>query len=186
MSERNPGSIFLFKKDAEERTVLKDLLQFLKTMAPGSGNSFSYVEAQTSLLPQLSLWENLQIESGLGSWKDYQSSLTPEQLALVQLIKNPLTLSAKAQGWEKFIVSFLKAAANPSRHLLLDMNELHLSPFLLQGLKVNILSVAQKKNLILATARPAQWEECAHTLVERNNYHFIQTEMTIKPFKRSA
>jgi hypothetical protein len=184
MSDDKPFGLYLYKKTSSRQTVLRDLLQFIRTVSPGQSTSFSYIEASTSLHPQLSLWENLQIETGTANWSEFTNSLNPECSALVNLLKNPLQICADAQAWERFLVSLVKGLKNSSRHLLVDMNEEFLSHLLIQNFKKNILGAVESKNVILATANTSLWLDCAHSLVEREKYKFSIIELTATDLKK--
>lgn len=164
--------LFLFQKPSQEHKVLKELLQFLKTLAPGKKSSFSYIEAETSLHPDLTLWENLQLESGASSWQDFCHSLKPDQIALLNLLKSPDQKSQDSEFWENFTVSLLKGLINPSQNLLIDMNENLLTPFMIQNFKKIVLQTTQYKTVYLATANSSLWLDCAHSLVDRKEYKF--------------
>lgn len=172
MKDSELFGIYLFTKSKPEQLALKDLMQFVRTLSPGNGLSFSYIEATTSLHPHLSLWENLQIETGLTSWSDYLHTLKPEQSALVKLIKDPDKKCCDSDYWEQFLVSLLKGIHSPSKHLLIDMNEELLSPFMIQTFKRNIVKRSDKKTVYLASANTSLWLDCAHSIVNRHEYKF--------------
>ncbi len=176
MNEDRPYGIYLFKKNDQDAKVLKDLLQFLKKNEAGKFSTFSYIEAETSLHPQLTLWENIQIEIGPIPLKDAGKHLIPEISFLMNLIKNPSIKTNEAQSWERFIISFTKALLGPSRHLLLDINEEHLSPFLIQQIKKSVL-LTSEKTVYLATAQSSIWIDCAHSIVDRKEYEFEVTRL---------
>jgi hypothetical protein len=173
MNVQKSFGLYLFKKSSKDRTALKDLLQLLRTVSPGQSSSFSYIEANHSLHPHLSLWENLQIELGPGSWRDFLQSLKPEQQTLLNLLANPDKKVHQADHWEKLLVSLLKGLANPSRNLLIDMNEDLVSPFVIQNLKKAVLNSAESKTVYLASANTGLWLDCAHSIVDRNHYQFV-------------
>jgi hypothetical protein len=164
--------LYLLQKSSEDQKVLKDLLQFLKAQAPGKKHSFSYIEAETSLHPQLTLWENLQLEAGGSTLQDLQHGLRPDQVALLNLLKTPDQMSVNSEFWEKFTVSLLKGLINPSQNLLIDMNEKLLTPFMIQKFKQVVLNTTQYKTVYLATANSSLWLDCAHTLVGRKDFKF--------------
>lgn len=172
MSIERPFGVYLFKKKSPEHIVLKDLLQFVRTVAPAQSASFSYIEASTSLHPGLSLWENFQVETGASSWKEFQQGLRPEQSALVNLLKEPTVKCKDAEVWEKFLVSLVKGLIGPSKNLLVDMNEDMFSPFLIQQFKKSVLSSVQNKTVFIASANTSLWLDCAHSLVDRKDYEF--------------
>lgn len=170
-SPKTPG-LYLFKKETQDAKALKELLQFLRSSAPGKSHSFSYIEAETSLHPHLSLWENLQLETGFASWKEFQHGLKPEWSALVNLLRRPELKAAHSETWEKFIVSLLKGLMTPTQNLLIDMNEDLHTPLLIQNFKKSIFEITKDKTVLLATANSSLWIDCAHTLVDRKEYKF--------------
>jgi hypothetical protein len=175
--------LYLYQKERKDLLVLKDLLQLLKTNSPSKNLSFSYIEAENSLLPDLSLWENIQIVSGSSSWKEFCLSAKPEVQSLTKFISSPEKKSNKAEHWEKFIVSLIKGA-HQSNNLLIDLNEDHLSSLLVQQLKRVILNLAPEKQIYLASANTGLWIDCAHTLVERKQYEFCQQKLNSHLLKK--
>lgn len=172
MNKVQPFGLSLFTKDQQNSKVLKDLLQYLKTASRGTGHSFSYIEAETSLHPNLSLWENIQVEIGSSSLRDFQNSLKPELSALLNLIQNPDMKTSDAEVWEKFIISLVKGIIAPSQNLLIDLNEDLLSPMLIQQFKRCILEATKEKQVLLASSHSSLWLDCAHTLVTRSGFKF--------------
>ena len=172
MDSSKPLGLYLFKKETQDAKALKELLQFLRSSAPGKSHSFSYIEAENSLHPHLSLWENLQLETGFSSWKEFNQGLKPELSPLVNLLRRPELKAAHSETWEKFIVSLLKGLLTPTQNLLIDMNEDVLSPLLIQNCKKSIFEVTKDKSVYLATANSSLWLDCAHTLVDRKEYKF--------------
>lgn len=164
--------LYLFKKERENENSLKEMLQFLKSQAVFKNTNFSYIEAETSLHPHLSLIENLQVELGKIAWDELPFYLTKELQGLVNLVANPNKNALEADTWEKFLVSFVKGTLLPTKNLIIDVNEATLSPFLIQQFKKNILEVTQFKSVYLATANTSLWLDCAHSLVGRNGYEF--------------
>lgn len=164
--------LYLYKKENQDQKVLKDLLQFVRSHSPAKTLSFSYIEAETSLHPHLSLWENLQLEIGASSWKEFQEKLKPEWLNLVKLIKDPEILTEKSEPWEKFLISLLKGLTHSSQNLLIDMNEDMFSPFMIAQFKKAMLLATHDKNVFLASAHSSLWLDCTHTIVNRKEYKF--------------
>lgn len=172
MDSSKPLGLYLFKKETQDARALKELLQFLRSSAPGKSHSFSYIEAENSLHPHLSLWENLQLETGFSSWKEFNQGLKPEWISLVNLLRRPELKASHSEIWEKFIVSLLKGLLTPTQNLLIDMNEDLLSPLLIQNFKKSIFEATKEKSVFLATANSSLWLDCAHTLVDRKEYKF--------------
>lgn len=164
--------LYLCQKQKQDQIVLKEMLQLLKTLSRDKGSSFSYIEAGSSLHPHLTLWENLQLETGLSSWKEFAATVDPNVQSLTNLLKEHGKICHEAQGWEKFIVSLIKGIVGPSHHLLIDINEDEFSPFLIQSFKKTIIKATETKTVILATAHSPLWIDCAHTLVHRKEFKF--------------
>ena len=185
MNVNRPFGLYLIKKTSTERPALKDLLQFLRTVSPAQGHSFSYIEAHNSLHPHLSLWENLQLEAGQSSWREFQTCLNLDQHALLKLLKNPEKKVADSEIWEKLLVSLLKGLINQSKNLLIDMNEDLVSPLLIQNLKKTVLTAAGTKTVYLASANTSLWLDCAHSLVDRKQYEFIVQALDSEVIKKN-
>lgn len=184
MNAPNEFGLYLFQKNSQDNKVLKDLLQFLRSTAPGKCHSFSYIEAQSSLHPHMSLIENLQLEIGFKNWKDFEQSLRPEWSSLIKLIKNPALDAVKASNWERFIISLLKGQLTSAQNLLININEEDFSPFLIQTFKKHILSSTNEKTVYLASAHSSLWLDCAHTMVSRKDYQFEVQKLDTEIIKK--
>ena len=164
--------ITIYGKEKKDLNVLKDMLQLLRTHNKLKSVSFAYVEAQTSLIPHLSLWENLQIVTGSQSWKESYHVMDKEGVALMNLIKNPHLLAQEAEPWERFLISLLKGLSTPCKTLLIDFNEDLMPAFMIQNLKKTFLKITEQKSIYLASASTSLWFDCAHSLVTRNKFEF--------------
>jgi hypothetical protein len=184
MDSQKPFGLFLYKKENQNSVVLKELLQFLKSTSRANGHSFSYIEAETSLHPHLSLWENIQVEMGPTTFKDFKQVLKPELSSLLNLIKSPELSAKEAQVWEKFLISLVKGIMGPSQNLLIDLNEDLLSPLIIQQFKKCILQATAYKTVYLASAHSSLWLDCAHTLVERKEYKFETKSLDSENIKK--
>lgn len=173
MDINHPFGLYLFHKERKDLHVLKELLQFLKTNCRGRAASFAYVEAQTSLIPNLSLWENLQMVVGCHNWMEFMQALSPQWQPLARLLRDTDRLASSAEVWEKFCISLLKGLHGPGNNLLVDMNEDLLSPLMVQNFKKTLISTAKDRHIYLATANTSLWLDCAHTLVTRKDYEFV-------------
>jgi ABC-type branched-subunit amino acid transport system ATPase component len=172
MDIERPYGIYLFKKEQSDHHVLKDLLQLVKSISPGKNCNFAYVEAQTSLIPDLTLWENLQLEAGASSWQEVASSAAPELQQLMRLLPDHGKMAKESAPWEKFSVSLMKGIMMSSHNLLVDMNEDLLSPLMIQNFKKILLAISPVKNIFLASAKASLWLDCGHSLVTRKQYEF--------------
>jgi len=184
MDSQKPFGLYLYRKDNQDSKVLKDLLQFMKTNSRVNAHSFSYIEAETSLHPQLSLWENIQVEMGPSTIREFQQSLKPELSSLLNLIQRPELPAREAAVWEKFLISLVKGILAPSHHLLIDLNEDLLSAVLIQHFKKSILTVTDNKTVILASANSSLWLDCAHTIVSRKEYKFETEKLDSEKIKK--
>jgi ABC-type lipoprotein export system ATPase subunit len=164
--------------------VLKEMLQFLKTQHKGRNTAFTFVESETSLIPHLTLWENLHVVSGTNSWKEFSAQLEVDWLPLVNLIHEPNCKASDASAWERLTISLLKAAWTQTPHILVDMNEDLHSPFNLMIFKKMLLNLAQQKNVYIATTNTSLWLDSIHSLVTRDGYEFKILELDHSLIKR--
>lgn len=176
--------LYLCQKQKQDQVVLKEMLQLLKTLSRDKGNSFSYIEAGSSLHPHLTLWENLQVETGPTSWKEFSGVLSHDFHSLTNLLKDHGKLTKDAEPWEKFLIGLIKGIVAPSHHMLIDINENDFSPFLIQSFKKSIVKISEKKNVFLASAHSSVWIDCAHTLVHRNGYKFDLEKLDADQIKK--
>lgn len=185
MDSQKCYGLYLYQKDTNQ-IVLKDLLQLIKSLSPRKNVSFAFIEAENSLLPQLSLWENLQIEIGNVSQKEFLASLNPELFALFNTLKNPHIKAIEANDSERFYISLLKGIIGNSNQLLIDINEDSLSPFIVSQIKKVLLNTSKSKKIFLASTNTTTWVDCAHTLVRRESYNFIFEKLNSDVIKRAA
>jgi hypothetical protein len=183
MDRQLPFGLCLYQKDKKATKVLKDLLQLLRSTSPTRNISFFYVEAD-ALIPNLSLWENLQMGTGHSSWTEFTQSLSNQERNLARLIRDPYNQSQQAEAWEKFIISFLKGLSTGS-HLLIDVDETLLPIFIVQGLKELIVKTTHERKIFLATASTGLWLDCAHSLVEKKQFHFESKTFDAEALKKN-
>ena len=184
MDQIKSWGIAIYKKDRKEQQVLKDLLQLLRSQSPKKSVSFAYIEAEGSLLPNLTLWENLQIATGGTCWNEFSRHVGEDWKPLIQLIKNPDQLTLDSLPWEKFTVSLLKGLLAINQSLLIDMNEELIPPLMIQNFKKIFLKATDHRQIILASAQSAIWLDCAHSLVSRKSYEFITEKLDSDGIKR--
>ena len=184
MDQIKSWGIAIYKKDRKDQQVLKDLLQLLRSQSPSKSVSFAYIEAEGSLLPNISLWENLQIATGGTSWREFSQHVSEEWKPLLQLIRNPDQRTQDSMPWEKFTVSLLKGLLVSNQNLLIDMNEELLPPLMIQNFKKIFLQATDQRKIILASAQSAIWLDCAHSIVSRKSYEFITEELDSDGIKR--
>lgn len=183
METKSPFGVYLYQKESPETGVLKELLQLMKCKGQGKFSSFAYVEAETSLIPTLSLWENLQLVSGGHSFKEVSENLSPELSQLLKLVKDPHKKAKSSEAWEKFLLSLVKGLVVSNHHLLVDMNEDLLSPFMVQNFKRTLLKTQESKNIFLASASTSLWLDCAHSVVTRKEYDFVVNKLDAEKLK---
>jgi ABC-type branched-subunit amino acid transport system ATPase component len=186
MDETKPLGLYLLQKQNQKQVVLKDLLQLLRTTSPGKSTNFSYIEAQSSLLPDLTLWENLKLEVSSSSWNEMLKTLETPLLTVANLIVNYQLPAGNAQVWEKFLLSLLKGLMSSSPNLLVDMNEDVLDPFVLQNCKRILFHFADQKQIYLASANTSLWLDSAHCLVTRSHYQFKFEKLEQNLIKRRS
>ena len=179
---------YLFQKSQGSSNALKEMLQFLRSDSPGRNLQFAYVEANTSLIPHLTLWENLHIVIGGSSWKEFVSQLEVDWHPLVNLIKDPDILASVATSCDKLTISLIKATLIKSQHLIVDIDQDHYSPLNFLHFKKMLIKLAQRKNILIATADTALWLDSSHSLIKKNGYEFIVEKLSLDKIKypRSA
>jgi hypothetical protein len=184
MDQMKSWGIAIYTKEKKDQQVLKDLLQLLRSQSASKSVSFAYIEAEGSLLPNLSLWENLQIVTGGTTWREFSMSVSDEWRPLVQLIRNPDQLSMNSLPWEKFTISLLKGLLVSNQSLLIDMNEELLPPLMIQNFKKIFLKATDHRQIYLASAQTAVWLDCANSVVSRKSYEFIVEKLDSERIKR--
>ena len=184
MLRNDQNGFYLFQKSQSTDTALKEMLQFLKSDSPRKSLQFGYVEAETSLIPDLTLWENLHVVVGGTTWSELISHLEVDWHPLVNLIQNPNTPALTASPWEKFTVSLIKATLIQSQHILVDINENNYSPLNLLNFKKILMTIAQHKNVFIATSNTSLWVDSSHSLVRRNGYDFVLESLNSNQTKR--
>lgn len=173
MDKANPFGLYIYHKENGQKLVLKELLQLLRTTSPKKCASFAYIEGQTSLIPHLSLWENVQIQTSGQNWKEIMQSLPADILPLAKILRDPDKKGEEAEPWEKFTVSLIKGLLNASPNLLVDIDENLLPPLLLQNFKKILLTASTNKQIYLASGNTSLWLDSAHSLVSRKGYEFV-------------
>lgn len=163
--------INIYLKENPTHNVLRDLMQIHKTQC--SPGSFSFI-ASESLLPNLTLWENLQMVSGGMSWQEILSSSSREEQSLMRLIKNPSTPTTEAHNWEKFIISLLKGMKSKG-NLLIDMKENELNPMMVQLFKRVFVRLG--RNIIIASDSISLWLDCSSRIYSKKDYKIIVEEL---------
>lgn len=185
MMNSDSNGFYLFQKNQGSDTALKDMLQYLRSETPGKNLQFAYVEGETSLLPYLTLWENLHVAVGGSSWKDFLNQLEVDWQPLVKLIKDPHQVASAATPWERLTISLIKATLIQSQNILVDINEDIYSPLNLLNFKKMLVTISEQKNIYIATADTSHWLDYSQGLIKRNGYEFVVEELAVKKAKRS-
>jgi hypothetical protein len=172
MNTNDYYGLYLFPKKEAKQPCLKEMLQFIRWQSQGKQVSFSYIECDNTLHPHLSLWENLQVVRGHKDWKDFSRSIETEFKPMLELIQDPSRTAAKAEKWERLVVSMLRSATTSSPNVLVDIDENDYSSFNVLNFKKMLSVLAQKKNICLATKNISLWLDCAHSMVGRKGYEF--------------
>lgn len=186
MKSSEQVGFYLFSKTSGHSTSLKEMLQYLRFSAPGKSLQFAYVESETSLLPHLTLWENLHVVIGGSSWKEFTASLHEEWKPLVNLIRDPNMTASEASSWERLTVALIKATLIKTDHLLIDINEESYSPLNLRYFKKILMSLSVDKNVYISTAKSTEWMDSAHSFISRENYQFVLTDLRVPKKTRIA
>lgn len=163
--------ISIFLKENPNHSVLRDLMQIHKTQCPRG--PFAFI-ASDSLLPNLSLWENLKLATNGDTWSEILKSSGPEEQALMRLIKNPDTLSSEAQPWERFIISMIKGLKSKG-NLLIDMKEDELTPLMVNLLKKMFVRI--ERDIILASQITSLWLDCSQRIYSKKEFKILIEEL---------
>ena len=172
MKSSDQAGLNLFTKAKARDTVLKQMLQYLRASSPGKSLQFAYVESETSLIPHLTLWENLHVTTGGNSWQEFVSQAEADWLPMINLIKSPSTRARDATCWERFAVSLIKASISNSPNVLIDVNEEAHTQLGLQNLKKMLLLLSETKKVFVASATPDAWLDASACLISRIGYEF--------------
>lgn len=156
--------ISIYLKENPNHSVLRDLMQIHKTQCPRG--PFAFI-ASDSLLPGLTLWENLKLATNGDTWAEILNTSGTEVSALMRLIKNPDTLSSSAQPWERFIISLVKGLKSKG-NLLIDMKEDELTPLMVMLLKRMFVRI--ERDIILASQISSLWLDCSHRIYSKKEY----------------
>lgn len=149
-------------------------MQIHKTQ--NSSINFAFI-ASSSLLPHLSLWENLQMVAGGQNWQEILNTASREEQSLMRLIKNPALSTSDALPWERFIISLLKGVKSKG-NLLIDMNENELSPLIVQLFKR--VFVKLNRDIIIASESVSIWLDCSSRIYSKKDYKFIIEELDVE------
>jgi len=171
MDKVEKKGIYLYKKNNKNQLVLKELIQLLKSQYSDKTLHFSYIESESSLLPKLSLWENLQLVTGSSHWREFCQHLSKNLFPLLNMIKDIDKKSGEASSDDKLIVSLITSFYRPGS-LLIDINEDLLAIKTIQEIKRILLSEEMKRPIFMATANSGLWLDSAHTLVEKKGVFF--------------
>jgi hypothetical protein len=183
MKSKLTTGFYLFSKTQATDNALKPMLQYLRSHSPGRTLQFAYVESETSLLPHLTLWENIHVVVGGSTWKEFTTQLEIDWQPLINLIRDPHMKAGEASCWEKLTTSLLKATLIQSQHILIDINEADHSTLNLMNFKKMLNNIAQKKNVFVATSAPALWLDSAHAMITKEEYKFVVKELTTDTLK---
>lgn len=185
MDMNQKHGLYLYERTTRTSSpVMRELLQLSKTVAPGKSQNFSFIHDQGSLIPHLSLWENIQLSSSLDHWEDFVRAHQEKLGPLIALIREPYKKAKFAETWESFLVSLMKGILEPTPTLLVDVREDSLNPFTVQTVKRALMNASHTKSIYLASGAPSLWLDCAHHLVRKKEYQFIFEELGSEELRR--
>lgn len=179
-----PGLYVYERKTPTASPVLKDLLQLSKTVSQGKTQGFSFVHGTGSLIPNLTLWENLQLSAPHELWDDFVKDNHPTLKGLIPLLKEPYKRASVSSAWECFLVSLMKGILEPTPHLLVDMQEEMFPQFIVKTIKATLMKSSSDKTVYLSSTAPSMWLDCAHHLVRKDGFAFIFEEMDAELIRR--
>lgn len=178
MDRPNLRGFYVYERKTQSASpVLKELLQLSKTVAQGKIQGFSFVHGHGSLIPNLTLWENLQLSATHELWDDFVKDSHPVIQALIPLLKEPYKRASVSTPWECFLVSLMKGILEPTPNLLVEMQEEMFPAFVVKTIKSTLMKSSVDKTVYLSSSSPSLWLDCAHHLVTRDGYKFHFEEM---------
>lgn len=178
MKSSHSTGLYLFPKALGHQTSLKEMLQYLRAHAPGKGVQFAYVECETALIPNLTLWENLQMVMGGLNWHEAMAQMNADCQSLASLISDPQIPGHAASSWEKLAVALIKGVQTNSQHLLIDLNEEMHAPLNLANLKKILPLLSQRQSIFLASAESDYWIDISHGIIRKEGYQFQVEDLT--------
>lgn len=185
MDTQNLTGIYIYeRKTPTSSPVLKELLQLSKTVAAGKNSGFSFVHCTSSLIPNLSLWENLQLSVPHERWEEFVKDMHPALTALIPLMKEPYKKASEAEAWECFLISLMKGIHEETPSLLVDMQEEIFPAFIVKTVKTALVKASAKKSVYLSSVAPSLWLDCAHHLVRKDGYAFVFEKMDVELIRR--
>ncbi len=185
MDQRPQPGLYLYELKSERSSpVLKELLQLSKSVAQGKSSGFTFVHGQSSLIPNLSLWENLQLSTRHDHWDDFVKENSPSVANLIPLIKEPYKKASAATPWECFLISLMKGSLETSPHLLVDIDENVIPAFVLKTVKIVLMKCSYEKTVLLSSTSVSLWLDCAHHLVKKVGYEFRMEKLDSELLRR--
>jgi ABC-type branched-subunit amino acid transport system ATPase component len=181
---QQPGLYVYERTTPSASPVLKELLQLSKTVGHGKTAGFSFVHGQSSLIPTLTLWENLQLSAPHELWDDFVKENHPALVGLIPLIKEPYKKAGLCTPTECFLVSLMKGILEPTGNLLVDMDEEILSPFITKTVKATLMKTSQQKTIYLSSVASSMWLDCAHHVVKKVGFEFVFEKMDSDSVKK--
>lgn len=187
MGKFNKPGLYVYERRTQSASpVLKELLQLSKTVAQGKASGFSFVHGTGSLIPNLTLWENLQLSAPQELWEDFVKENHPLLHGLIPLLKEPFKRASVSSAWECFLVSLMKGILEPTPHLLVDMQEEIFPSFIVKPIKASLMKSSTDKTVYLSSSAPSLWLDCAHHLVRKEGFAFVFEEMNAELIRRHS
>lgn len=185
MDKPNNAGFYVYERTTPTSSpVLKELLQLSKTVSAGKSSGFSFVHGVSSLIPHLTLWENLQLSAPRELWDDFVKDNHPALASLIPLIKEPYKKASVSAPWECFLVSLMKGILEPTPNLLVDMKEEMFPSFVVKTVKATLMKTSSEKIIYLSSVAPSLWLDCAHSLVKKNGFSFEIEELDKEGIRR--
>ncbi|MCP4912939.1 MAG: hypothetical protein GY909_07460 [Oligoflexia bacterium] len=184
INQINEKDTFLFPLEEnfsnyKDRSLLKDFIHFLHTQGVKRPLKFSYIDSDATLLEQLTLRENIYLDSipsSLSDTKEFQLNNFLKRSGnghLIDLFQNITLLDElphQVDQQTKKLAALTKGLLRPSKFLLLECPEKYLNKKNLEiftnALQYQIVTTGQI--VLIATDYTEYWETMANKLVSRN------------------
>jgi len=176
------GQIYFHKvkKDDEQKCHLKELMILLKALKLKSPYNFAYTPPMGELIPNLTLQENILIESPLHQRVTGRSrSLTellqgvdnPHISALSELIVYPNLLPTRSDLTTIKLASVVKALLSGKELILLDGPEVNLDNAIIERIKMALIYAhnATGQSHLICSSDELTWSPFVHKMIVVDN-----------------
>jgi|GEM_PF-7046142 len=164
--------LILYRNSQLKPTYFRELLLLAKYYADGKTVPFSFADHETSLHQQMSLWENIQLETGFRNWNEVLNH-TKEHFPYLSQIKMDLEKKVSdSTSFEIIFTSFLKAQFANNEVTIVEISDHLYTEKELKFLQKFFVDAGKNKKIYLRSTCPDSWENVADDVVEKHDHQF--------------